>query len=87
MDVLRSTESPEMKILPFVIILEHEPVIQLNEELEEFVWISLEELVRHKGTIKLNFGKVPAYIVGNHVIWGLTYRILESLFEMLKGSH
>jgi len=79
MTALTSTQRPEMKILPFVILLEHEPSIRLNEkELEGFVWISLEELIQHKGTFKFSFGKFPAYIVGSTVIWGLTYRILEN---------
>jgi len=84
MDPLRSAPRPEMKILPFVILLEREPSIKLNEELEWFVWISLEELVQHKGIGKFSFGEVPAYIIGNSVIWGLTYRILEIFFTFWK---
>ena len=87
MGTLRSTRRPEMKILPFVVLIEHEPTIRLNEELEDFVWISLEELVQHKGTVEFSFGEVPAYTLGNSVIWGLTYRILEKFFHTLKCSH
>jgi 8-oxo-dGTP pyrophosphatase MutT (NUDIX family) len=81
---LRSTQRPEMKILPFVVLLEHEPTIKLNEELERFVWISLEELVQHKEIVKFSFGEFPAYIVGNTIIWGLTYRILEKFVHILE---
>lgn len=84
METLRSTQRPDMKILPFVILLEHEPSIKLSEELEGFVWISLEELVRHKGIVKFSFGESPAYIVGNSIIWGLTYRILERFINTFK---
>ena len=87
METQRSTPRPEMKILPFVILLEHEPSIKLNEELERFVWISLKELVQHKGIVKFSFGEFPAYIIGNTVIWGLTYRILEKFIETLEHSH
>jgi len=84
---VRSTRRPEMKVLPFVILLEHEPAIKLNEkELEGFVWILLEELVRNKGTVKFGFGEFPAYIVERNVIWGLTYRILENFFYTLECS-
>ena len=86
MEPLRSTQRPEMKVLPFVFLLEREPRIKLNEELEEFAWISLEELAQHRGTAKFSFGEVPAYIVGKRVIWGLTHRILERVFQILKGS-
>ena len=81
---LRSTQRPEMKVLPLVILLEHEPIIKLNEELEGFVWISLEELLQHKGTVKFSFGEFPAYIVGDTIIWGLTYRILEKFIHILN---
>jgi len=84
METLRSTRRPDMKILPFVILLEHEPSIKLNEELEGSVWISLGELVQHKGTAKFSFGEPPAYIVGKSVIWGLTYRILERFINTFK---
>jgi len=84
METHRSTSRPEMKILPFVVLLEHEPSIKLNEELEDFFWISPEELVRHRGTAKLKYGEFPAYLVGNIVIWGLTYRILGDLVRILE---
>jgi 8-oxo-dGTP diphosphatase len=84
--VMETQISCETKILPFVVLLEHRPSIKLNEELEGFVWISLEELAQHNGTFKFSFGELPAYIVGNSVIWGLTYRILEKFVHTLEGS-
>lgn len=87
METQTSTPRPEMKIVPFVILLDHEPTIKLNEELEKFVWISLERLVRHRGIAKLSFGEFPAYIVGNIVIWGLTYRILEAFVQTIEYPH
>jgi len=86
MKTQRSAPRPEMKILPFIVLLEHDPSIKLNEELEWFVWISLEELARHRGTVKFSFGEFPAYIVGNSVIWGLTFRILEKFVHVLGYS-
>ncbi len=84
---VRSTRRPEMKILPFIILLEHEPSVKLNkEELEGFLWIPLEELIQNKGTARFSFGEFPAYIVGSNTIWGLTYRILENFFNTLKYS-
>lgn len=84
MEPLGSTRRPGMKVLPFVFLLEHEPSIELNEELQRFVWISPEELAQHKGTAKFDFGEHPAYIVGSNVIWGLTYRILEKFFRIIS---
>ena len=87
MEALRSTQRPEMKILPFVVLLKHDPSIKLNEELEGFVWISLKDLLQHKGIVKFSFGEFCAYIVGNTIIWGLTYRILEKFIHILDHSH
>ncbi len=87
MTTFRSTQRPEMKILPFVFLLERDPSIKLNEELEGFVWISLEGLVQSRSIAKFSFGEVHAYVVGNSVIWGLTYRILEAFFRLLECSH
>ena len=62
-----------VKVLPFVFFLEREVSVRLNRsELEGFVWVELEDLIKHKGTAKFSFGEFPAYIVENYVIWGLT---------------
>ena len=79
----RSTRRPEMRVLPFVVLLEHEPTIRLNEELERFVWIFPEDLVQHKGVARLSFGEVAAYVLKDSVIWGLTYRILQEFFQVI----
>jgi len=86
MEPLRSKRKPDVKILPFVVLLEKEMTIKLNEELTEYLWISLRELVQDKGTAKFSFGEYPAYIIEKHVIWGLTYRILGRLFRILESS-
>lgn len=83
--VQRSRLRPEMGILPFVFLVEHEPTIKLNkQEIESCFWIMLEELQRNRGTFKLSLGEVDAYIIENCVIWGLTYRILEDFFGILQ---
>jgi 8-oxo-dGTP diphosphatase len=79
-----SAPRPGMKILPFVVFCDDEPLITLNtEELEAFFWISLRELVSNKGKISFFFGEFPAYIAGDNAIWGLTYEILEGFFQAL----
>ena len=82
---VRSTQKPEMKILPFVILLHRDQAIKLNEELTEYFWAPLKELAKHKGTVKFSFGKYPAYIIENHIIWGLTYKILQNLLSLFSS--
>lgn len=84
MDVLESTLSPKMNVLPFVALLIHEPLIKLNNELQDYIWIPIGRLYQHESTAKFSFGMFPAYIVDSIVIWGLTYRILKKLINVFK---
>jgi 8-oxo-dGTP pyrophosphatase MutT (NUDIX family) len=87
MTALRSTRRPKMKILPFVVLLNQEPLIKLNKtELEDYTWISTGELFQSYGTVEFEFGKFPAYIIGGMVIWGLTYRILKEFERLISES-
>jgi 8-oxo-dGTP diphosphatase len=86
MTALRSEPRPRIKVLPFVVLLESEPQIRLNKkELESFIWVPYEEIVRSKGTAEFSFGKVPAYLLECGIVWGVTYRILE-LFVQAVGK-
>jgi 8-oxo-dGTP pyrophosphatase MutT (NUDIX family) len=85
MEPVRSTQKPEMQVLPFVVLLEKEQAIELNEELTEYFWTPLKELAKHKGTAKFSFGEYTAYVIGKHVIWGLTYRILQNLLSLFSS--
>ena len=82
MSPFQSKPRPEIRVLPFVTLVEDEPSIKLNKnELEGYFWVPLEELVRNRTTMKFDFGEVPAFIVGSTIIWGLTYRIVECLLR------
>ena len=85
MEPARSTQRPEMKILPFVVLQEKEQNIELNEELTDYFWVPLKELGHSKGSVKYRLEVHPAYIIGNNIVWGLTYRILHNLFSQLSS--
>ena len=83
----RTKRRPELKILPFVILLEQEPSIKVNEEeVEHAFWMSLKELVQNEGIVTLSFRKRPAYTVGKYIIWGLTYNILHNFIYVLTSQ-
>jgi len=85
MNIFRSMVRLEIRVLPFVFLLQQEPTIKLNEaELEWFTWIPLDKLVKHKGVVKFSFGESPAYVIDKTIIWGLTYRLIENLFQSLR---
>jgi 8-oxo-dGTP diphosphatase len=84
---VRSEPKPDFKILPFVILLEDEPKLKLNKaELETFMWVPYEEVIRSKGMVEFSFGKVPAYILADAIVWGVTYKILSQFVKAVEAS-
>jgi 8-oxo-dGTP pyrophosphatase MutT (NUDIX family) len=76
-------------VLPFVVALETEPEINLNHsELDSHIWVPYEKIVQSNGKTRLpNFGEVPAFVLENVVVWGMTYKILSDFIlsvETLK---
>lgn len=68
-------------------LVEHEPQIKLNQkELDWCAWISLKQIAQSKGTIRFGFGEFPAYLIDDKVIWGLTFRILDSFIRKLDKA-
>ena len=85
---LRSTPRPELMILPFVVFLERKPVVKLSmKELESFIWIPLRQILKSKNMVRIGSREVPAFVVDKAVIWGLTYRILESFIQVMKSAN
>jgi 8-oxo-dGTP pyrophosphatase MutT (NUDIX family) len=86
---IRSKPKPKIKILPFIVLLEDEPKLKLNKaELESFIWVPFEEVVQSKGTVEFSFGKVPAYIFADAIVWGITYKILSKFVKAVEeASH
>jgi 8-oxo-dGTP pyrophosphatase MutT (NUDIX family) len=75
-----------MRVLPVVFQLKSEILIHPNEEVTETFWLPLSDLenleignreVRVEGGLLT----VPSYEYEGHVIWGLTFRILNLLLN------
>ncbi len=78
---------PGMLVASFVSLWYEKPKIQLSkEELENHFWIELEELEKsyRLRTIPLLNRELKSYLCAGHVVWGLTARILEMFFELIK---
>lgn len=84
MPMFESHIRPEMRVLPFVVLLERNQVIQINEELDFTVWISLDNLTKNRKTIELNHRKSSAFVVREVCIWGLTYKIVNYFLGILE---
>jgi 8-oxo-dGTP diphosphatase len=88
LSAVRSEPKPDFSILPFVVLLEGEPKLKLNRaELETFMWVPYEEVVQSKAKVKFSFGKAPAYVFADAIVWGVTYKILSEFVEAVEVSH
>lgn len=82
-----------MVIRPFVFRLTGPaPAFGANAEVEEVLWADLRDLrsgrvntfIEH--SIEGNLMKLPGYTVGTGIVWGLTYRMLGGLFQLLEDE-
>ena len=74
-------------VLPFIAALDAEPEIKLNRsELDSYIWVPYKVMVQSNGKTALpNFGEVPAFILGNAVVWGMTYKILIDFIRIVEA--
>jgi 8-oxo-dGTP pyrophosphatase MutT (NUDIX family) len=80
-----------MTIVPFVFELIAEGQLTYSDEVVEAVWVPLDPLLqgRLRTTFTVDRGGgepvvLPAHDVDGRIVWGLTYRMLDSLFELLR---
>jgi hypothetical protein len=78
-------------VSPFVWMLRETPVFAPNEEVDEVHWASLTELLRGEANTTIDYPwqgqtlTLPGYRVGPRVVWGLTYKILNDLFTLVRS--
>ncbi|MCW4006418.1 MAG: CoA pyrophosphatase [Candidatus Bathyarchaeota archaeon] len=83
--VVCSERRPDMWVLPFVFLVKGEPQVKLSRgELETFVWASCGRLEESRGTACVGAREVCAFVLGENVVWGLTYRILDEFIQTIK---
>ena len=79
-----------LTIAPFVFELAGEVELTLNHEVAETVWAPLGPLAQgeYATTVPYTLGgqeiRLPAHDVNGRIVWGLTYRMLDTLFMLLK---
>jgi 8-oxo-dGTP pyrophosphatase MutT (NUDIX family) len=88
-DVSPKTPMPRPVVVrPFIFASDGRPGLQPNDEVALVFWVPLTDLrregvyrearIRIRGEDRL----FPAYHLGDHVVWGLTERILTPLLEL-----
>jgi 8-oxo-dGTP pyrophosphatase MutT (NUDIX family) len=77
-----------MRVMPFVFELVEEPPLRLNEEVAEVIWAPLAPLARGELSTTMPYRyqgtdlELPAWQVEGRIVWGLTYRMLETLLTL-----
>ncbi len=87
--VPRSPALPPIAVRPYVFAVAGRPELQLNPEVAGALWVPLDYLLhpdtRH--TVQLDIrgeNRVfPAFRLDDSVVWGMTERILSTLFDQL----
>ena len=84
----------DMLVAPYVFYLEGDPSFDLSDEVDAVVWSPLAPMHgggSHASEERLVAG-VPTPFNGyrvrdGHFVWGLTYRMIETLFEVLDPTY
>jgi 8-oxo-dGTP pyrophosphatase MutT (NUDIX family) len=80
-----TTHTGTMEVVPAVFLLRGDVEVVSNVEVASFRWVGLRELMAPgaRSSHPLNFGaevvSMPALVVRDYVVWGLTHRILSAL--------
>ena len=87
----RAGRSSDLVISNFVFKIDHRPQLTLNEEVASVHWVPMSKLLHPEHRIDYRFPKYPSapfpgIVVGDqhHVVWGLTFRMLETFFRILE---
>jgi len=86
----RTPVLPPIIVTPFVAVIRADVAVSPSEEVADTFWVpwsffndpaaSQESTVRSRG----QEWRVPSYVIGRHVVWGMTERILRQLGERMR---
>lgn len=88
----RTPVLPPIAVRPFVFLAAARPALTLSDEVAAISWVPLDDLLYPGAacTASVPVGgeirEVPAYRVGEAVIWGMTERILTGLVQHLRQA-
>jgi hypothetical protein len=86
----RTPVLPPVVVRPFVFALGDRPQLTIGPEVQEAFWVSFGALaapgayrditIHHRGVSRT----LPAYVLGNRTIWGMTERIVSPLINKVS---
>jgi 8-oxo-dGTP pyrophosphatase MutT (NUDIX family) len=79
---------PRLVVRPFVFLVSRKPEVLLNDEVDLHLWVRFSDLPGLASSSRVTVAgtkiDVPAFLIGPHVVWGLTERILKSFIELCR---
>lgn len=86
----RTRTLPRLVVRPFVFGLPQKPRLTPSREVALYLWVPLSVLLADttKGEVEIGYLRrsFPAYLVGGHVVWGMTERILSQFLELARRA-
>ena len=83
LDDVSLMRSSEMVVRPFVFWLGAEREASLSVEVAEVLWVPLDDLASdalhstREVLVEGSLVRVPAYVIDERVVWGMTFHVLE----------
>jgi len=81
---------PPVLVRPFVFLLDTAPKVRPSHEVSSHVWFPLDGLPATERTTVVHVRDrsmtVPAFVLDHEPVWGMTYRIVHSIFELDPSS-
>jgi len=84
MEPVLSSVRRNLKVQPVVYSFKEKPAVHLNYELTKYVWAPLSALRESRCQTVVKGWEGPVFRVDGEIVWGLTYRMLETILEMLE---
>jgi 8-oxo-dGTP pyrophosphatase MutT (NUDIX family) len=85
----RTPTLPPIIVTPFVAVVRPDVTIETSDEVASAFWVALGGLqdpsltVESEVTARGATWRVPSYLLGGHIVWGMTERILRNLHALL----
>jgi 8-oxo-dGTP pyrophosphatase MutT (NUDIX family) len=92
LDDISPMRSSEIAVRPFVFWLAEPPALELSPEIARALWAPLSDLaeVSRRTTWEVEIGaarlRVPAYVIDERAVWGMTLRLLDDFLARLSAG-
>ena len=86
----RTAALPAIIVTPFVAVVPPTVTIEPSDEVAHAFWVALASLSDPTVTVESDVTsrgatwRVPSYLLGGHIVWGMTERILRNLQTLLS---